>query len=78
VLASFYLDDSENFASLPRKFGSGHHQKYNRDHAIAAIKEIRFQKRTMCRKLVSALNLPKSFGKQEKEMNNVSALYYTL
>ena len=60
MLASYYLANSDNFASLSRKFGSGHHQKYNRDNVIAAIKEIRFQKRTMYCKLASALNLPKS------------------
>ena len=60
MLASYYLANSDNFASLSCKFGSGHHQKYNRDNVIAAIKEIRFQKRTMYCKLASALNLPKS------------------
>ena len=60
ALTSYYLEDSDKFASLSRKFGSGHHQKYNRDNVIAAIKEIRFQKRTMYCKLASALNLPKS------------------
>jgi len=60
ALTSCYLEDSKSFASLSCKFGSGHHQKFNRDDVIPAVKEIPFKKRTVHCKLASALNLPKS------------------
>ena len=42
TLTSSYLEDSDKFSSLSRKYGSDRKQKYNRDDVIAAIKEIPF------------------------------------
>ena len=42
ALTSYYLEDSDKFSSLSRKYGSDRKQKYNRDDVIAAIKEIPF------------------------------------
>ena len=50
TLPCCHSEDSDNFASLSRKYRSGHYQKYNRDDV----------KRTTYRKLASVLNLPKS------------------
>ena len=38
TLTSSYLEDSDKFASLSRKYSSGRKQKYNHDDVIAALK----------------------------------------